>query len=854
MPRLHRSRRLPAFTSLLALGALVALWVSLRSPSDPKNAILFGYSLERILLGGGILILALALLFLTWNLSRHPETSTRLWQTLTMRGMPSDALFFISVTLFLASWVILLLPSYRLGGLAGYVERLTPLIGWLAGLGAAGSAVILWERKTQRQIQIFDGVILKVASISFGVLLFLMGIILATGLGVFYTEDYWYGVGVPVLGLQVLGVMLAGAAVLLFEKRLRVFEKKPIDRLIFIGIWVLAAWFWAREPLSPNYFMPDTADNIIYPYSDGATFDTGAQFALIGQGIFNGVFFERALYSIFLTYLHLFAGQDFHVLMTAQAAIFAVLPALVYLIGREMHSRALGISAGLLAAVRGLNAIVAAKWIDTASPKMALTDFPTAIGIALLLLLVVKWLKQPNRPAWMVWVGAVFVLAFMVRTNVLTLLPIIFLCLPFFTRITWKRFVLAGLLALLGVLTVTLPWELRNQSRGIPMYSMYYSRIITILRSRYNLGVETNSYLPQLTSLADARNSGIRQRVTNLQAGYSCNSALCSIPNHFLHNGVTSFVALPTSLIFDDLWNTIKADTPFWKKTWNEGSISPVGWVLIVVNLGLVALGVAAIWSRIKRLALLPVLIFGTYIFTNALGLTSGGRYIAPVDWIIHLYFVAGGLQLVTWTLKSADFPISDDTPSETSHDFPPLASETFYRLFPVLGLILLTGSLMPLSEAFFQPRYQVQSPQAIISRLEETGLLARSGYTQDELLTFLSQPNTIIREGRALYPRYYPAGEGEQDRSTYFRYLDFQRLVFTLISPYSSGAEGVVIPGLVPPDSFHAGDVVTLGCYNTAYYAPYIDAVVVFYTSGNGFVYLREPSAPLQCPLPEPK
>jgi hypothetical protein len=119
--------------------------------------------------------------------------------------------------------------------------------------------------------------------------------------------------------------------------------------------------------------------------------------------------------------------------------------------------------------------------------------------------------------------------------------------------------------------------------------------------------------------------------------------------------------------------------------------------------------------------------------------------------------------------------------------------------------------------------------------------------------MTFLSQPDAMIREGRALYPRYYPGGDGEQDRSTYYRYLDYQRLVFTLIGPYSDAAEGVVIPGFAPPVSFHDEDVVVLGCWNTTYYSPFIDAVVVFSTSDEGYVYNRAPEAPLQCPFGEP-
>ncbi|HRK91481.1 MAG TPA: hypothetical protein PK152_20320, partial [Anaerolineales bacterium] len=276
--------------------------------------------------------------------------------------------------------------------------------------------------------------------------------------------------------------------------------------------------------------------------------------------------------------------------------------------------------------------------------------------------------------------------------------------------------------------------------------------------------------------------------------------------------------------------------------------------VFIILNLALISLGVGSVWERSRVLTLMPILIFAAYLFTNSIALTSGGRYVAPVDWIVYLFFMAGGLQLVAWLMGTSGILPESEAVSYERAVLPSLNREVVRAALPSLALILAVGMVLPISEMPFSPRYQVRQPEEILSSLEEAGLLQQTGFSRDELLAFLSQPDAMIREGRALYPRYYPSGDGEQDRSTYYRYLDYQRLVFTLIGPYSASHEGVVIPGFAPSISFHAEDVIVLGCWNTTYYAPFIDAVVVISTSGEGYVYSREPGAPLQCPLPEPQ
>ena len=848
-PTLNPTRRLPAFTSFLVLGTLVVLLLNLGSPSDPENSILFGFSLERLLLGGGLLTLTLALLFLTWKLFRTPRTSAQLWTRLTQRGWVGDLTFLFFIFLFSVLGIILASPPYLLGGLATYIDRLSSLLGWLAIVGAVGCVLIILERIVSINPSIFiSRTTLRVSVVTIAGFMLFSLIVRITGIGYQYPSEYWYGAGVPMKGLQILFAFAVGVLFLLFEHK--VLDKIKLDIFVFTALWFVAAWLWMQQPVSPNYFFPDTADNILYPYSDAATFDMGGQYALIGQGFFNGNFFDRVFYSSFLAYLHIVFGQDYGYLLAAQAAVYAVFPAVVYLLGKELHSRAFGAVAGILIAARGIDAITASKWIDVASPKMMLTDFPTAIGVAVFLLIVVKWWQQPAKTKLLIWAGAIFGLAVMIRSHVIALLPIFMIFVLLRLGWNWKRVVLAGLLILFGLISVSLPWEIRNQARGIPMFYTYYSRIELILRHRYGIG----SYSSPTHELVAKVTPRLRLGDRHLE-DRKCKTSPCSITNHITHNIITSFVSIPASLTFEDTFNTVKSDLPYWKKDWREGQIDAGGWVAIIFSLVLISVGAVAIWKQSHAGVWLPALFFFTYLATNSIGLTSGGRYITPVDWILYFYFAAGGVQLLYCFLVITGY-IVETEPAQILYGVTPTAIDINVRAFtPIVALILGIGILIPLPELLFKPLYQAKIPLETFSFLEEKKLFEGSNFSQEELTTFLSEPGAMIVTGRALYPRYYPAGEGESDLNTHYKKFHFQRLVFTLIGPDASSAAGIVIPGDPLPKglSLQAVDVVVLGCWKPDHYAPYLDALVVFVTSGDGFVYNRSPESPLKCPLKIP-
>src|SRR5215211_7638206 len=182
----------------------------------------------------------------------------------------------------------------------------------------------------------------------------LISMMLYTGFGIHSSEDYWYGAGVPILVSQLITALVGGVIFLQVEGRL---NRKRFDLIVFLSVYVVAALWWAYEPLQKSFLFigPYAPNRVLYPFADGALYDTASQFALIGQNFlfYNGPFFERALYASFLVFLHSLVGQDYGQLMAAQAAIFAFFPALVYLIGKSLNSRALGFTAALVALFRG---------------------------------------------------------------------------------------------------------------------------------------------------------------------------------------------------------------------------------------------------------------------------------------------------------------------------------------------------------------------------------------------------------------------------------------------------------------------------------------------------------------------
>lgn len=841
---------------LTGLGGLLTLGWVFGTKSASENAFWLGLSLPRILLGTGIILLTLLCLGVAARSIKRPAWAGMIWERVIRPRSISGRVLWIAAAGFTAGWIGSFLPPYRAPeGFGDYLTRLRPISAWLIMISLLTVLLIMLARRweTRRPSSLAAGR----PAIRFGLLLLsafsLVWLLISfTGLGLRFREDYWYPAGVPVLGLQLLFAVLAGLFAYWLESRLKNEHTNRLDILLCFGLWGITALIWAQQPLRHTYFMtgPYAPNDEIYPYSDAALFDSGSQFALIGQGLFNGQYFDRALYPALLTYLHAAFGQNTELLMGVQAILYAVFPVIAYLLGRLLYSRAVGVAAAALVTLRGLNAIQAVTWIDLSNPKMMLTDFPTAIGIALMLLFVLLWSRDRARWHYLVWAGASLGMTLMLRIHVLLLLPFLLLWL-FIVIGPRRRLWLAGAFLILGMLTATLPWDIRNQTRGFPMFYMYYSRVLFVLEQRYQWPPESS--LPggiEASADADQTRAQIARNTHGRMASgptviARCQTRICSIANHFLHNLVASVLVLPTSLNLDDLRHTVKESTPYWRQDWRGEGFDLADGGVLAANLAMIALGGGLAWQRLRFAGVLPGILFLAYILSNALAQTSGGRYVTPIDWIVCLYFLAGVLQLAIWCLQILSPPAHPALHRQTVEpESASLPRPSRWSLLPAFALVFGIGALVPLAEALFPPRYSPRTPQEMVSVLDQEGWLKKADLDQEALLTFLSNPEAEIIWGRALYPRYYKINDGEPGGDYPYIVLDFPRLVFITIGP--SGEKAVILPGPMPDFIPQAADAIALGCRTEKY----MDALAVFVLTEPGAVYRRYPDSALQCPL----
>jgi hypothetical protein len=680
----------------------------------------------------------------------------------------------------------------------------------------------------------------------------LIGIMLYSGFGVHASEDYWYGAGVPILASQLIASILGGTLFLQSEKR---WQFKHFDLIVFLLIYVVTVVLWAREPLQKSFLFigPYAPNRVLYPFADAALFDTASQFALIGQNFlfFNGQFFERALYISFLVYLHSLIGQDYGQLMAIQAAIFAVFPALIYLVGRSLNTRAVGFAAAIVATLRGINSIAASNMIDMANPKMMLTDFPTAIGMVLVVLLACEWLKKPQQKwHYAIWIGGIIGLTIMLRTNTLMLLLLIplYAILKFLPE--WRPWLVSSFLLILAVFAVTLPWELRNQSLGGQIYSSIFAKFQDVIKQRYTPPSEPGSFLPREQSLSLLSFKQL-QALTVLgpemgvtQTAKPCDQVTCFVPNHFLHNILTSILVLPTSPVFDDLRHTVRESFPYWDPRWH-GTFTIPSLLVFALNIFFIVLGISIAWKQWRLVGLVPLAIFMFYDLSNGFARTSGGRYIVPIDWIVTIYFLIGVFQVVIAFANRLGFRWSLFTElAEQKTSKQDFTANDLSKTTTILAILFGLGALIPLAETLHRNRYENFDISKALAERETQ--ISNAGLGLQEINTFLQNPNAEISVGRALYPRYYIENEGEVHFYPVV-VMGFPRTTFTLIGP--KGEQGIVLPGDKPRYFPHGVDAIVLGCKEQFY----VDALAVIILDEKGPVYTRSPASSLQCPLKQP-
>ena len=239
-------------------------------------------------------------------------------------------------------------------------------------------------------------------------------------------------------------------------------------------------------------------------------------------------------------------------------------------------------------------------------------------------------------------------------------------------------------------------------------------------------------------------------------------------------------------------------------------------------------------------MGLVPLLANLSYNFSMSLARNSGGRYLLAVDWITYVYAAIGLMEIAIAILSVLGLPNRRLAPVLVSREAEDPAVKPGFRwnwragAGTVLALLLL-GSLPPLAERIASPRYPTQPEEDLVREVVAHPFTAQSGLDAPALHQFLEQPGALIFKGRALYPRYYAAGDGEPRTAKIgYRPLEYSRTVFQVTSPRFNGAavlKSEKIPGFFP----NASDVLLVGCAAGTSLEPAL--VLVLDAPGGGYL-----------------
>jgi hypothetical protein len=787
---------MPPFFLLSSLEGLAALVALLLIPSEEL-------SLARLALFGIVLFPLLASLWVFIR-SLDGDWRARVAAALTLRPRVHRALAFSSSLLFLTFGALLfLLRYYNPEATAPYYVRARPALTYLLLLSAQTSlwlaalrnGIHLQSMKTRRAVFVSAG-------IAFGIFIVIWLIIAFSGLGVTKDTSYWGEPGVPILGWQLILALLAGGVFTFYVLRFR-FSSRA-DLFIALVIWLLSFALWMSVPLTSlrnSFYAPITPPySQPFPASDAAYYDTDAQNLLMGNGFVHSIP-TRPFFILFLATLHALFGQEYARLVLGQTLVYALLPVVLYFLGKQLHSRAAGVTVALLSIFRELTSLWVASDVRVSNTKMLLSEFITTLVMIAYLLLILRWFREKRSGALLAFIsGGALGLQLLLRTQTAFLAPGILILAFFVLWPDWKKWIVQSVVFAAGMVLAVSPWLIRNYT--ITGYASLDDPIqIKAVASMYSGGTPTSNF-PQFEGQTPEQISAFVMDTILHRPGYVAGF----VTNQFFANTIDGFLVLPMFARYDGLTAPI---FPYWYE-WTT-HLSPVNFLLFILYLAVIALGLAAAWKRLRWASLLPLAAFIFYAFSTSLARYSGWRYIFPVDWVGYFYFAIGVAEL--YLIVSALFGQKVDTYTGKQVNTSPVT-----RLLPNSLLFLLSsflflsiGSLPWIAESII-PQKPILCADPILD------CFPAGGVDEAQVMDFLSQPRARLLTGRVFYPRYFSRNDGlaSTNPAPAFAPRGFPRMGFLLLK--DDYIEHVILPMRGSRPFPHFADALVLGCWRDTY------------------------------------
>ena len=781
---------------ILVQSLLSIIWLLL-IPKEPGNAVFLGYSLKRLVL---LIPMSAPLVFsFSWIL-----TKSRLkifFERVTGKNQrPTTAFYLLTVGALLSfiTWTfILIMPMVlhqirRLGDF-GIYYRLIPLaVNYLLiGLEAIlFIPLILFQQRSQKNPETAKPQ-LKIFLVVFLILLSFFVLIEITGLGKNPERVSIITLGIPLLEGQIwyiTGLILLAMLSLIAWQAIPAIARpefcKHGDLVIATILWLVAVAVWMTLPLpNHNYFAPQAQPPNFekYPFSDAEQYDYSSLYLLFGS--VDNFVISKPLYVSFLAILHAIGGLSYANVIFFQTLVVALFPSVLYLIGREIHSRLGGIAIALFAIIREVNSILASTIANTSNTKLLLSDMPAALLGAILALVLIRWFKRKEKHinGHEFLIGGLIGLFIMMRIQTMVLVPfaLVLVIFRYFPKV--KTMLFSAVILLTTLALVISPILIRNHSiTGVfwidnPSTSSGLSRILTT-------GLEFNEDFDlQPMDNVISNNLQVFQNILNKNFGLY----LYSVGDNFSRNMISTLLIFPVRLgnkipIVDFL----RINRPFWAEVYSEPN--GINALIIVINLSLVALGFSITFKQNPKPVISLLGLFTVYNLSSAVVRLSGWRFILPLDWVIYVFFALGILEVFSWAFSNiAGWDIKNSATWLADIQINAGITKRNWTWYASFGfLFLLTGALIPIREHLLPNQLPDYSRQEVCEHIDTA--LAESAHSdlREEFMTFCLSEDTSVFKGYGIYPRYFKSGEGYYNRinDPWFGEQDYARLVFRLI------------------------------------------------------------------------
>jgi len=768
--------------ALIIEGLFCVIWL-LSIPSNP-GGLIFGLSLNRLLLLSTPLVsslLFLAILLLSFF-------KKAIFQK--MIGKFSDLnfiriIFIFAALLSITSWCVLFFFN-----LLNYVkyqylsERSLPLIVWgvVTGLTILVSLYFYQKNKLPAARSFDYRILLPIILI----ILVLFSLPLLTGIGL-YTRDITVNdLGIPLLEWQIvftIGLLILLSYIKAIPINLELFKKEKFENIqkylpliFFVVFWLSAFILWQKQPLPiNNYFAPRVLPPNFetYPFSDAERYSLDR--IRIINGITSNFIISKPFHAIYLAILNYLGHLNYQNVILGQTLILAFFPSILFLIGKEIRGNMLGLGMGIFAIFREINALQAANIANVANSKLLLSDFPSTLILSLLILYMIRWVKNRDGRYYPFILGGILGILILYRAQYLIFIPV-FIVIAFL--LYWKnikRIMLFSGIFILFLSAIVLPLLIRNHSiSGIFWFdsSDYISGFAEnyVMADPENIDSDINTQNP---SFSENQPEGRSDLVGSLvKSNY-----IIDITDNFFRNLVSTFLIFPIRIDgSQDIQELSVIKDNFWAEAFQYNS--QLNLIIAIFNLSLLIIGLYLFILGNWKVAISCLLIYLTQNLSSALFRFSGWRFIMPVDWMVLFIYIIGIFGLFGFLRLIPRTDQNDMVSKSVSMDI--TGKNELKAAIPFLVIFLLIGSILPLRE-LFSTNTQATPKSDVCSNLENSISKDKYPLVREKAILLCADENSTALEGVIIYPRFFERGQGFYDISSdiFYGKQDFSRMIF---------------------------------------------------------------------------